>query len=116
VDPEWFKDRLRELRSKAGLTRQQLADKAGLKLNVIRDVEQGVNRPSWDTVIALCRALDVSCDAFLQPPSPELPPPVVGRPKKASAAAAEANVEEQAGDALRVKRGAIKKGVKAKGK
>lgn len=79
---EWFKDRLRELRAQAGLSRQELADKAGMKLNGIRDLEQGINKPSWETIIALCQALGVTCDSFLLEPG-ELPPPAAGRPKKA---------------------------------
>jgi transcriptional regulator with XRE-family HTH domain len=84
VKPEWFAGRLRELREQAGLSRQQLADRAGMKSEAgIRNLEQGIRRPSWDTVLALCQALGVSCDAFTQPPG-ELPPPRVGRPRKAA--------------------------------
>src|SRR5436309_2336642 len=36
-----FPGRLRELREAAGLSRQQLADKAGLKLGGVRNLEQG---------------------------------------------------------------------------
>jgi len=78
---EWFKDRLRELRTQAGLSRQDLADKAGMKLNGIRDLEQGINKPSLDTIIALCQALAVTCNDLLQEPG-DLPPPAAGRPRK----------------------------------
>jgi transcriptional regulator with XRE-family HTH domain len=80
---EWFKDRLHELREEAGLSRSQLAERAGLRPNGIRDLEQGVNKPSWETAIALCQALAVTSDAFLQPPG-DLPPPKAGRPRKVS--------------------------------
>ncbi len=85
--PEWFAGRLRELRESAGLSRQQLADLAGMKLGGVRDLEQGVRKPSWETVVALCKALKVGCDQFLQEPG-DLPPPQAGRPRKADTPAA----------------------------
>jgi transcriptional regulator with XRE-family HTH domain len=81
MQPEWFAGRLRELRARAGLSQQQLADKAGLKVGGIRDLEQGRRIPGWDTVLALCTALNVGCDAFTQEPG-DLPPPTPGRPRK----------------------------------
>jgi transcriptional regulator with XRE-family HTH domain len=70
MQAEWFKDRLIELRMTAGLSRKELAARAGLQSEAgIRDLEQGRRRPSWDTVVALCKALGVTCDAFLQKPT-----------------------------------------------
>jgi transcriptional regulator with XRE-family HTH domain len=80
---EWFKDRLRELREQADLSRSQLAERAGLRPNGIRDLEQGINKPSWETVIALCQALNVKPDVFTEQPA-DLPPLKAGRPRKAS--------------------------------
>jgi transcriptional regulator with XRE-family HTH domain len=75
--------RLRELREAAGLTQQQLADAAGLKLGGLRDIEQGASRaPRWDTVLALANALGVDCMAFTQEPSSEQGPRGPGRPRK----------------------------------
>jgi transcriptional regulator with XRE-family HTH domain len=85
MNPEWFSGRLRELREATGLSRQGLADKAGMKLGGIRDLEQGRNKPSWETVLALCQALGVPCDAFTQEPA-EQSPAKPGRPRKATAA------------------------------
>jgi len=79
---ESFAGRLRELREQATLTQQQLADKAGLKLGAIRDLEQGRHGPTWETVLALGEALDVECNAFTQPPE-QRHPPGRGRPAKA---------------------------------
>jgi transcriptional regulator with XRE-family HTH domain len=73
-----------------------LAEKAGMKLNGIRDIEQGINKPSWETVIALCKALGVKCDEFMRPPSPGSHPIAVGRPRKATADADGQTVEEPA--------------------
>ncbi len=84
MKPEWFATRLRELRDQAGLSRQELADKAGLKLGGIRNLEQGVRLPAWDTVLALCQALGVDCSAFTQEPG-DLPAAGPGRPRKPDA-------------------------------
>ncbi len=82
MEARWFKDRLIELRAAAGMSRKELAERAGLQSEAgIRDLEQGRNLPSWEMVVALCKALSVSCDAFLQEPAGEhkLRP---GRPRK----------------------------------
>lgn len=78
---EWFKDRLRELRLAAGLNRGQLALAAGLKETLVRDLEQGLNGPRWDTVVALCLALGVGPQAFLEEPASTDTLPR-GRPRK----------------------------------
>ena len=86
MQAEWFAGRLRELREAAGLSRKELADKAGLQSEGgIRDLEQGRRKPSWEMVIALCRALGVTCDAFLVAPQPLAAKPVGGRPNKPDA-------------------------------
>ncbi len=59
-----FKDLLRELRQKACLTQQQLADKAGIPLSSLRGHEQGQRIPSWASVVKLAKALGVSSDVF----------------------------------------------------
>jgi transcriptional regulator with XRE-family HTH domain len=59
-----FGARLKELRHAAGLTQKQLAEKAGLKYGAVRDLEQGLNGPTWETVLALGSALGVDCTAF----------------------------------------------------
>src|SRR5262245_52701412 len=85
--PEWFAGRLRELRVAAGLSREQLAERAGLKAGGIRNLEQGVRLPGWETVLALAKALGVECTAFTQEPATSdaaLPP---GRPRKDAAGA-----------------------------
>jgi transcriptional regulator with XRE-family HTH domain len=81
MQAEYFQGRLRELREEAGLSREQLAERAGIKASHVRDLEQGVYVPNWTTVVALCKALGKGCDAFLQKPA-DLPPLPVGRPKK----------------------------------
>jgi transcriptional regulator with XRE-family HTH domain len=84
MSAEWFAGRLRELREQAGLTQHQLGGKAGLSQAGIADLEQGRRKPAWETVVALCRALGVTPDAFLQEPR-AMPERRRGRPRKAGA-------------------------------
>lgn len=81
MNPEWFAGRLRELREAKGWTQRQLAEAAGLKIGGVRDIEQGINNPTWPTVLALAQALGVTCEAFNQPPA-ERPVSKPGRPRK----------------------------------
>jgi transcriptional regulator with XRE-family HTH domain len=122
MNPEWSGGRLRELREQAGLSRQELADKAGLKLGGIRDLEQGRNKPSWETVLALCQALSVDCSAFTQEPTTQTPAgpgrprkaeeePVEGKPGKAAGLAA---AGRSAGKATRESREKGKRSTKRK--
>jgi transcriptional regulator with XRE-family HTH domain len=83
MQAEWFAGRLRELREERGFAREQLAELAGIKPSAVRDIEQGVYSPNWETVVALCRTLGVTADAFLQQPA-ERPPVGRGRPRKES--------------------------------
>jgi transcriptional regulator with XRE-family HTH domain len=59
-----FKDILRDLRKKAGLTQEQLADKAGIPLPSLRGHEQGQRVPGWASVVKLAKALGVTCEVF----------------------------------------------------
>jgi transcriptional regulator with XRE-family HTH domain len=84
VNADWFAGRLRELREASGMTQSQLAEKAGLKVGGVRDLEQARNKPTWETVLALSAALGVDCNAFTQAPAKEKPQPKRGRPRKPS--------------------------------
>jgi transcriptional regulator with XRE-family HTH domain len=82
-----FGDRLRELRTAKGWTQGELADRAGMAKAGIANLEQGRTGPSWETVVRLCAALGVPCDAFQEPPSKtEARSP--GRPAKVNPSAA----------------------------
>jgi transcriptional regulator with XRE-family HTH domain len=80
ADPKWFAGRLREIREQAGLTQQQLADKAGLTREGVAQLETGRRRPAWDTVVVLCSALGVDCNTFMQEPASESEKRPPGRP------------------------------------
>lgn len=77
----WFAGRLRELRIERGMTRDELAEKAGMKQAGIANLEQGRSRPEWYSVIRLCIALGVSCSEFQKPPA-DVESPGRGRPAK----------------------------------
>ena len=77
VPDEPFAVRLKRLREHAKLTQEQLAEKSGLDLGTVRQLEQGTRTsPLWPTVCALSRGLDKDVVAFVgtegwQPPNPE---------------------------------------------
>lgn len=86
MSKERFAARLKELREDAGLTQKALAEKAGLTYGAVRDVEQALNGPTWDTVLALSKALGVTCEAFDREPSSQSAEPKRGRPPKPASA------------------------------
>jgi transcriptional regulator with XRE-family HTH domain len=87
-----LKDRLRELRTAAGLTQQELAVKAGLSVSAVVQLEAGrVPDPRVSTMKALAKALGCSVDDMIanggegdQPTAKEPPaaPPKRGRGKR----------------------------------
>jgi transcriptional regulator with XRE-family HTH domain len=87
ADPKWFAGRLREIREQAGLTQQQLADKAGLTREGVAQLETGRRRPAWDTVVVLCSALGVDCNTFMQEPASQSAKRPPGRPPNPDAGA-----------------------------
>jgi transcriptional regulator with XRE-family HTH domain len=79
-------DRIKTLRTGKGMTQEQLARAARLGLSHLARIEQGViNDPSWSTVRAIARALDVPVTELEE--SEEVKPAAAaprakGRPKK----------------------------------
>lgn len=69
---KFFAGRLRELRSKAGVTQKELAERAGLSELGVRQLEIGRREPSFETVLKIAQGLGVSLSAF--DPPPEEPP------------------------------------------
>jgi transcriptional regulator with XRE-family HTH domain len=59
-----FAQKLKAAREAAGITQAQLAELSGLHLGAVFKLEQGKREPSWATVQALAKALDVDCRAF----------------------------------------------------
>ena len=92
-----------------------LAEKAGLHRVEIARLETASRGPSWETVLAICTALGVSCEQFrIAAAGAAKKGP--GRPRKPASDAAEATVEEQAGDATQANQGPAKKTRKPKSK
>jgi len=77
VPDEPFAARLKKLREQANLTQEQLAQKSGLDVGTVRQLEQGTRtNPLWQTVSALTRGLDKNVVVFVgtdgwQPPEPD---------------------------------------------
>jgi DNA-binding XRE family transcriptional regulator len=66
VADESFAARLKALRDKAKLTQEQLAEKAGLDVGTVRQLEQGTRtNPQWQTVCALARGLERNVVVFV---------------------------------------------------
>jgi transcriptional regulator with XRE-family HTH domain len=95
--PSGFGGRLKTLREAAGLTQQQIAERAGCNQFTVAKLEAGRQEPAWPLVRALARALGVTCAAFDVPDGEPVPEPERrprGRPRKAPREA----VGEKAGD------------------
>lgn len=58
--------RLKEIRTTAGLTQAELADRAGVSRKTINTVENGVFVPSTVLALSLARALDTTVEALFQ--------------------------------------------------
>jgi transcriptional regulator with XRE-family HTH domain len=75
--------RIREVREGAGLSREQMAEAAGVSVRAVVQWELGEREPGWFNMLALAAALGVDCTAFTQPPA-EREPSRPGRPRKES--------------------------------
>src|SRR3982751_6084438 len=84
-----FGRRLAELREGAGFTQAALAEKGGIPLGTIRELEQGRREPLFSNMQKLAAALSVSLDGWPAAALPDDPPPnrSQDRPRKAPAAA-----------------------------
>lgn len=65
-----FGGRIRDLRRKAGLTLQALADQAGISVGFLSQVERDKATPSLGTLASLAAALGVDVDVFIATPKP----------------------------------------------
>jgi transcriptional regulator with XRE-family HTH domain len=60
----FFARKLRELRDRAGLSQPGLAERAGVSVGAVRQLEYGRREPTYGTLVRLARALGVSLAAF----------------------------------------------------
>lgn len=64
-------DRLGDVRRRRGLTQEQLAERAGVSVSVVRKLERGERDGGrMATLLALARSLDVSTSALFEPGAP----------------------------------------------
>ena len=68
--PPHFGGRIRDLRRKGDLTLQQLADRAGISVGFLSQVERGKATPSLGTLASIADALGVEIDWFVATPKP----------------------------------------------
>jgi transcriptional regulator with XRE-family HTH domain len=81
-----FGERLRQLRERAGLTQERLAERSAINLWTIRGYEQGRREPSWKGAISLAAALGVGVEeAFADCDETPLNEPRRGRPRTSPA-------------------------------
>ncbi|MDP2086606.1 MAG: XRE family transcriptional regulator [Gemmobacter sp.] len=70
AQPHAFGGRIRDLRRKAGMTLQALADQAGISVGFLSQVERDKATPSLGTLAGLAAALGVEIDWFIATPRP----------------------------------------------
>ena len=59
-------DRVKELRKKRRLTQEQLAEKIGISLQYVSEIERGLSMPSMQVFLKLLEVLDASADYLLR--------------------------------------------------
>ncbi|MBQ7356534.1 MAG: helix-turn-helix transcriptional regulator [Clostridia bacterium] len=59
-------DRVKELRKKRRLTQEQLAEKIGVSLQYVSEIERGLSMPSMQVFLKLLEVLDASADYLLR--------------------------------------------------
>ena len=65
VDYEAVGLRVKKLREKAGLTQEELANKADISIRFVSNIENGSRKMSLETVINIANALSISVDDLL---------------------------------------------------
>ncbi len=65
LEMEIFSKRLKELRTAAGYTQQQMADILNIRQQSYARYENNTGEPNLSTVAAISKILDVSCDYLL---------------------------------------------------
>lgn len=58
-------ERIKELRAARRMTRQQLAEQIGLSVDVLREIEAGVNGAKIDTLISIAELFHISLRVYL---------------------------------------------------
>lgn len=66
MDPEHISDRIKTLRISAGMSQNQLAERAGISLRTVQRVENGETIPRGDTLRRIALALQVDLATILE--------------------------------------------------
>lgn len=61
-----FSQRLRERRIEKHLTQKDVATALGISVTCYAGYEQGYREPDFDTLIKICKYLDISADVILE--------------------------------------------------
>lgn len=61
----YYTQRLKELREKAGMTQEQVAEKIGIKREQYRRYENGTNEIKASYIIKFCKLYNITSDYFL---------------------------------------------------
>jgi transcriptional regulator with XRE-family HTH domain len=64
LPPSGFGEALQRVRLNKGLTQKEVAEKAGIHPNTVARLERGKMEPSWQLVLAIAKALRVTCEVF----------------------------------------------------
>jgi transcriptional regulator with XRE-family HTH domain len=57
--------RIRALRADQKLTQDELAHRCNVSPKYMSELERGIKAPSWDTLVALCKGLNVKFDVLV---------------------------------------------------
>lgn len=60
-----FKDRLKDVRTAADMTQQELADKLGVHVMTVSGYERGIRKPDFETLDNIAEHFNVSLDYLL---------------------------------------------------
>ncbi len=60
-----FKDVIRGLRLEKGLTQEEFAKELHVSMSTINKWENGKKKPSYDTIVFLCKYFNISADILL---------------------------------------------------
>jgi len=72
-EPDLLVDCLRSRRKELNLTMQQVAERAGLSVGFISQIERGITTPSLSSLVAVSRVLGLHVSNFLAQPRVDTP-------------------------------------------
>ena len=61
---------VRNGRKRENLTQAELAEKLHMSIRTIQDIENQKNNPKFETIVLICKELNISFDAILYPDLP----------------------------------------------